>query len=105
MNLFTSVGTAISVLRSFRIIRVMRLIRQARSLRIIFETFIVTLPELVSIIALLTIVIYMYGVLGYNLYPYLKRGDGINSDYNFSSLLGSLFILFRTSTGENWNVI
>lgn len=105
LNLFTSVGTALSILRSFRIIRVMRLIRSARSLRLIFETFVITLPELANIGGLLTIILFMYGVMGMNLYAYIKRGNGITEQANFSSLLNSLFILFKCSTGENWNEV
>lgn len=58
----------------------MRLIRSARSLRIIFETFIITIPELANIGGLLSnyfiylaIFLFMYAVLGMNLYPYIKR--------------------------------
>lgn len=105
LNLFTSVGTAISVLRSFRITRIMRLIRSARSLRIIFETFIVTLPQMAIIGGLLTIILFMYAVLGLNLYPYLKRNQGITADANFTTLLTSFFTLFKSSTGESWDVV
>jgi hypothetical protein len=38
-----------------------------------------------------------------NLFAYTKPARGITSDANFTSFLKSFFILYRSSTGENWN--
>jgi hypothetical protein len=71
-----------------------------------FTTFIVSLPALANIGGLLAIVLFMFSVLGMNLYAYLKRtGTGITADVNFSSFLNSFFTLFKCSTGESWNMI
>lgn len=40
-----------------------------------------------------------------NLFPYVKRGDGITENANFSSFGVSLFTLFKCSTGEDWNIV
>lgn len=40
-----------------------------------------------------------------NLYPYIKYGDGITDFSNFQSFGKSLFTLFKSSTGEDWNLI
>lgn len=42
-----------------------------------------------------------------NLYPFLRRGydGGISADANFSSFVNSLFTLFKSATGDKWNLI
>ncbi|CAD8045308.1 unnamed protein product [Paramecium primaurelia] len=104
-NVLNNVGTATSILRTFRIFRVLRLIKSAKNLRIIFGTFLVTLPGLVSVGGLLGIMLFIFAVVFMNLFPYVKRGEGITENSNFSSFGVSLFTLFKCSTGEDWNLV
>lgn len=100
-----NVGTATSVLRTFRIFRVLRLVKSAKNLRIIFGTFLITLPGLMSIGALLLIMLFIFAVVFMNLFPYVKFGEGIDAFSNFSSFGKSAFTLFKSSTGEDWNLV
>lgn len=62
------------------------MIRKAKKLRLMFSTFFDTLPQLANIGALLTLVLFLYSVLGMNLFCYLKindNGGGITSNVNF----------------------
>ncbi|CAD8151145.1 unnamed protein product [Paramecium pentaurelia] len=104
-NVLNNVGTATSILRTFRIFRVLRLIKSAKNLRIIFGTFLVTLPGLVSVGGLLGIMLFIFAVVFMNLFPYVKRGEGVTENSNFSSFGVSLFTLFKCSTGEDWNLV
>ncbi|CAK62390.1 unnamed protein product (macronuclear) [Paramecium tetraurelia] len=104
-NVLSNVGTATSILRTFRIFRVLRLIKSAKNLRIIFGTFLVTLPGLVSVGGLLGIMLFIFAVVFMNLFPYVKRGEGVTGNSNFSSFGVSLFTLFKCSTGEDWNLV
>jgi hypothetical protein len=112
-NILKGFGTATSVFRSFRIFRfnlfvytsVLRLVKSAKSLRVMFQTFIMTLPDLANIGALLSIVLFMFAVLANNLYPYVKSTVGIDDNGNFRSFIKSFFTLYRCSTGEGWNLI
>lgn len=104
MSILTAFGTVISVFRSFRIVRVMRLIRSARALKAIFETFFLTIGQLANIGALLSIILFMYSVLGMNLFPYVKwTGKGLSNKINFTNLGSAMFTLFKCSTGESWD--
>ena len=71
-NIFGNIGTVTSVLRTFRIARVLRLVRRAKSLRIMFTTFIVALPALANIGCLLFLVVFLYSVLGTNLFTFVE---------------------------------
>lgn len=104
-NVLSNIGTATSILRTFRIFRVLRLVKSAKNLRIIFGTLLVTLPGLMSIGALLVIMLFIFAIIFMNLYPYVKFGEGITEFYNFSSFGKSIFTLFKSSTGEDWNLI
>ena len=58
LSSFTSLnlGGATSIVRAFRVTRIIRLIKKAQSLRLIFITFIVTLPALINVGALLLLI-------------------------------------------------
>lgn len=52
----------------------------------IFNTFIITIPALVNIGALLTLVLFLFSVLGMNLFSFIKYNAstmGINEKSNF----------------------
>lgn len=52
----------------------------------IFNTFIATIPALANIGALLFLVLFLFSVLGMNLFPYVKINKytmGINEKANF----------------------
>ena len=72
LNLVQNIGGTTSIIRSFRIARVLRLIKRAKSLRTIFNTFTSTLPALANIGGLLFLVLYLYSILGMNLFAFVK---------------------------------
>ena len=69
-TLFTSanLGAATTFLRAFKIARMLRLIRKAKSLMVIFETLVITLPELANVAGLLFLFIFIYAILGVQLF-------------------------------------
>jgi len=82
-NLLPGIGTKASLLRIFRLGRLLRLIHRAKNLRTIFDTFLITLPSLANIGLLLGLVIFIYMILGIELYSFVKHGDNLMSDANF----------------------
>jgi hypothetical protein len=57
--------------------------RTARNLQAIFNTLIVTFPQLANVGALLLLFIYVYAVLGMNLFADIKLQDSLNRHANF----------------------
>ena len=98
-----SIGKSASVIRSLRVGRLLRLIRKAKSLRVIFSTLITTLPSMANIGALLLLIVFVYAVLGMNLFGYLRPQTNINYNANFNTFGISFMTLLRCSTGEGWN--
>ncbi|KAL4124998.1 hypothetical protein PRIC2_008589 [Phytophthora ramorum] len=97
----SSVGTAASTVRSFRVGRLFRLVHSAPSLRQLFNTLLITLPSLVNIGGLLFLVFFIYAAMGVQLFAKLKFGELITSTANFQSLLGAMTTLIRCATGES----
>lgn len=105
LNMSSGVGNKASLLRIFRLGRLLRLIHRAKNLKTIFDTFLITLPSLANIGLLLGLVIFIYMILGIEVYSYTKYGDNVNEDANFRDIKSAFFTLFRVSTGEGWNFI
>lgn len=84
-----------SVLRSLRVLRIMRLVSRVPSLRRVVGGLIAALPGMGSIILLLGLVFYVFGIMATNLY-------GPQFPELFGSLGNSLFTLFTIMTLEGW---
>jgi hypothetical protein len=59
-----NVGSAATIIRSFRVARVFKMIRRFKSMRKIFNTFVVALPELGNVGSLLFLLLLLYSILG-----------------------------------------
>ncbi len=95
-------GASTSVIRSFRIGRVFKLVKRFKSLKIIFNTFIMTLPALANVGSLLLLFLYIYAILGMNLFATIKINGPMHELLNFKNVFVAFLTLFRVATGENW---
>eukprot|EP00743_Colponemidia_sp_Colp-15_P005327 GILK01005729.1.p1 GENE.GILK01005729.1~~GILK01005729.1.p1 ORF type:complete len:1755 (-),score=280.80 GILK01005729.1:102-5366(-) len=93
------------VARVFRLLRTMKLLNTAKSFRTLFLTFISSLPSLANIGILLFLFIYIYAVLGVNLFSTVMYRDNLNRHANFRSFGSALQTMFRCATGEGWDDI
>lgn len=100
-----NLGSSTSVIRTFRVGRVLRLINKAQSLRAIFNTIVITVPAMANIGGLLVLTLFVFSVLGINLFPFIKLQSTLNSDSNFQDFGTSFITLLKISTGENWNIL
>ena len=85
-----------SIFRALRIIRTLRLLKSLPKLRLIIESLLHSLPSIGWIVVLLTIVYYIYAVVGYNLFS-------VQYPEYFGSLDKSFFTLFQIMTLESWS--
>lgn len=95
----------LTVIRSFRILRIARLIKRAKSLNLIFQTFLVSLPGMANIGALLLLMIYIYSVIGVQLLGEIKRNGIITDTLNFESFTQAFCVLCALATGDTWGII
>lgn len=54
----------ITILRSFRILRVFKMVKRSKQLRKIFNTFVISMPNLGHVASLLLLLLLLYAVLG-----------------------------------------
>jgi len=103
-----------------RIFRLIRLLRYHEGMRKISMSFILAVPKLVNVGAILILILILYSILGMNLFGVVKliaddpaNANGSNgywgykNEYygNFRNFLWAFITLFRASTGEAWNEI
>ncbi len=86
---------ALAVLRSLRIFRSLRLIKNLPRLRFIVESLLLSLPSIGWIFVLLTLVFYVFSVIGTKLF-------GASFPEWFGTLWASMFSLFQIMTLEGW---
>lgn len=86
-----------TVLRALRILRALRLISVIPSLRRVIGGLIAALPGMGSIVVLMTLVFYVFGVMATKLY-----GEAFPEW--FGTLGHSLYTLFQVMTLESWSM-
>lgn len=95
LSLVPATGSLAMLARLLRLLRVLRLISAIPELRLIVSTLVRSLPSMANVILLMSIIFYIYAVLGFHLFhehdPTHWRNLGI-----------SLLTLFRVVTLEDW---
>ncbi|GIV46276.1 MAG: hypothetical protein KatS3mg036_1094 [Ignavibacterium sp.] len=86
---------ALAVLRSLRIFRSLRLIKNLPRLRFIVESLLLSLPSIGWIFVLLTLVFYVFSVIGTKIF-------GSSHPEWFGTIWASMFSLFQIMTLEGW---
>jgi hypothetical protein len=61
------------------------------------------LISLFSIGIIYLVAIYIYSVIGMNIFGYLKFDEVINANWNFNNFFNSAVLLIRVSSGDDWN--
>ena len=95
---------AITILRAFRIMRVVKLLQRLQSIKVIIDAVINILPNISNVMSLFVLALFIYSCVGISLFAGIKmRGEGLDSKNNFQTFGGSMLILMRFATGEDWN--
>eukprot|EP00730_Choanoeca_flexa_P005210 TRINITY_DN11905_c0_g1_i8.p1 TRINITY_DN11905_c0_g1~~TRINITY_DN11905_c0_g1_i8.p1 ORF type:complete len:1294 (+),score=208.14 TRINITY_DN11905_c0_g1_i8:212-3883(+) len=104
--LATSVGvntTVLRVLRMSRIVRILRLVKRAQGLKRLLATLILSGPALLNVGTLLFLVIFIFSIIGMNLFGHVAANGVLNDFHNFRTFGASMVLLFRLATGGGWN--
>jgi hypothetical protein len=100
-----AIGPVATLLRIFRVARIIRLVRTSRGILLLFRTLIVSLPALANVGIILVLLLFIFAIIGMNLFAGVRRNDNLNEVANFDSFFTAMLTLFRCSTGENFNSI
>ena len=93
------------VMRVLRILRILRLLKGpgAKQVRDLIMTLVLSFPPLINVGGVLALVVFMYAVLGVNLFTYVVPQENLTVDRNFMTLGSSMLLLFQCLTGDNWS--
>jgi len=97
--------TLLRVLRIARVLRILRLLKNLKGLRDLVMTLVFAFPALINVGALLGIVLFMYAVLGLNIFTFVQHGGDLSEDRNFESFGNAFLLLFQCLTGDGWSAI
>ena len=81
------------------------MIKKFQGLQKILNTLAFSLPSLLNVGALLTLVYFIYSILATFIFKEIVLGKIIGSFVNFDNFSNAIVTLFRASTGEDWYVI
>lgn len=92
------------VFKLLRVLRTLRLVRRVPVLQMMLATLIGARTAIMSALLFLGIWIFIMAAVGSDSqwFAHLKHGKVIDSTWNFESLVNSMFLLFRTTTGDGW---
>jgi hypothetical protein len=93
------------VLRILRVSRLLRLINKYKGLQALIQTITFSISSLLNVFCLLLLVFFIYAVLGVFIFHNIKSGEVIDDYTNFKNFGQAMMILFKVSTGEDWNLI
>ena len=79
--------------------------QNAKGLRALFTAMIGSAAALANVGSLLFLVMFIYSVLGMNLFGELEHGQFINDHNNFQNFSNGLLLLFRVFSGDAWSRI
>ena len=92
-------------LRVLRVARILRLLKSFKELRSLIVTMIYSFPSLINVGSLLALIVFMYAVLGVDLFTYVAHQEAISSGRNFESLGNAALLLFQCLTNDAWSGI
>jgi len=99
---FTSAGKSLEPLKLLRVLRVFRLVKKIKTLQVMIATLLGAITSIVSALFFLSIWIFLFSAIGMQFFSNLKDGEVIHGPWNFKTIINSMMLLFRISTGDGW---
>ena len=84
----------LNIVKIFRSLRLLKILRKLKTMKKILNGVMQTMENVMYLLALISMFILIYMLLGIAL---------MNQDANFSGLLSSFYLVFDIMTVENWN--
>ena len=106
----TSLHISPMMLRSLSVLRLMRLLRLAQgsrgaSVRELLKTLALSAPALANVASVLTLVVFIYAVLGVQSFCFIMEGEALAGPLSFSTFGHACLLLFQVLTGDGWSML
>ena len=96
-----NLGGKTIIIRAMRVCRILRLIKRAKYLYLVFSTLVHTLPAMTNIGLLLCLLVYLYSIIGIQLFSEVMRNGIMNDSLNFESFGNAFVTLIACATGDS----
>jgi len=83
----------------------LKIVKRAKGLKTLFNTMLTSLPSMANISSLMFLLFFVYAIIGITLFGATRYNEFYTEDANFRNFPVALLLLFRMSTGENWNEV
>lgn len=93
----------VNALRIIRVARLLRMIKASKGLRHLLKTLWLSMGNIANVGMLLFLIFFTFTVAGMDLFGSMYNSQYISDNANFRSFYITIVLLFRASTGENWN--
>ncbi|KAK9863870.1 hypothetical protein WJX84_008306, partial [Apatococcus fuscideae] len=103
-SLFISAGPAAQALRIVRMARMFKLVGNAKGLRTLFNTLLTSLPAIINIASLFLLVMFIYAVLGMDLFGSPSAPLAGIRNANMLSFGAAMLTLLRALTFDDWSL-
>jgi len=74
-------------------------------IRDLLQTLLNSGPAIVNVAGILALVMFIYAVLGMQIFTFVMQNDGINNNANFETFGGAVLVLFQVLTGDSWSSV
>lgn len=95
----------VNALRIIRVARLLRMVKASKGLRHLLKTLWLSMGNIANVGTLLLLIYFVFTVAGMDLFGDVESASFISENANFKSFYKALMLLYRSSTGENWNGI
>lgn len=92
-----------NTVRALRMGLAVRLMKRAKSMQDIVSTILENMPALINVSTLMCLIMFVYAVIGVQIYAGVRLGSNLNVHANFQDIATAMLTLFRFTTGEAWN--
>lgn len=107
LELYTNVQVSvmIPVIRALRVARILKLLKGNSGLTVLIEAISTLFVNLINILGLLFLLVFIFAILGMNIFNSVMYREHYNEQTNFRSFDNSVMLLVRCVTGEGWNLL
>lgn len=93
------------IMRVMRVSRLFKLLNKYKGLQALIQTITFSMPSVINAFALLSLVYFIFSVLGVFFFKDITSGSQIDGYMNYSNFTMSLMMMLRLSTGEDWPLV
>eukprot|EP01062_Namystynia_karyoxenos_P077655 TRINITY_DN7862_c0_g1_i2.p1 TRINITY_DN7862_c0_g1~~TRINITY_DN7862_c0_g1_i2.p1 ORF type:complete len:1743 (+),score=545.20 TRINITY_DN7862_c0_g1_i2:113-5341(+) len=92
----------VTVFRVLRILRLARMARSAKGVHLLLKTLFLSLPSLFNVVGIVTLIFFVFAVVGMRLFGRVRRGPSMGRYANFETFGNAMLMLLRLCTGGGW---